>query len=447
MRRAVLLGVCALLASTLPAAAGEVYVPFAINRSEQGVTFQTKVWITNTGATGQQISTAFIDNAQDGSKVALVPGVTIQPRATVVLGGVAPAGKSGLLRIQGHQNLVVAARLEMRSANGVLLFSTQAPAVDADNAVPAGTAVNLLGLERTDRGSDTAFAVQNLSGQPMSCQVSFYRSDGSIIQTVPLTALNPLSHYQFDKALQVIGVFQIADARAQVTCDKSFYVLAAVRGPIPGENAFVLPSRVLNLGSGPNPGPGPTPGNSLVFVQDGVFLSAKQGSSATAFDLTGAPPGQTYRRSIVEFDVNIRTYNLGPRNFYGVHSFRRASSDRSQRLLYYGLISRPDRTKTIIDKGVEDDIATGSNGGPWGKGNFHIKFTYDVSTRLMTFELSRNGTVLERVTTNVNHLQVGATAGTKLRVDFGQDGIADGAYFPPHGWTYSNLRVQLDPTN
>jgi hypothetical protein len=446
MRRAVLLGVCVMLASALPVVAGEVYVPFATSRTDQGVVFKTKVWVTNTGAAPQQISTAFIDNAQDGTKVALVPGVTVQPKATVLLSSVAPEGKSGLLRLQGHRDLVVAARLEMRNTNGTLLFSAEAPTVAAENAFAAGSTVNVQGLERSERGSETAFAFQNLSAEPMSCQVSFFRTDGTIIVTVPLAQLKPLAHYQFDKAMQAIGVHQIADARAQVTCDKTFFVLAAVHGPIPGETAFVLPSRALEtniLGGGG--GPGPTPANSLVFEQDGVFLSAKNGDSVRAFDLTAAPVGQRYERATIDFDVSIRTYNLGPRNFYGVHAFRRASNDRHQRILFYGLISRVDRTKTIIDKGVEDDVATGNNGGPWGKGNFHIRIVYDVPARRMTFQISKNGTVVETVSTNINHTEIMATASNKLRVDFGQSGVGDGAYFPPVGWIYSNLRVQLDP--
>jgi hypothetical protein len=32
-----------------------------------------------------------------------------------------------------------------------------------------------------------------------------------------------------------------------------------------------------------------------------------------------------------------------------------------------------------------------------------------------------------------------------MRVDFGQKGVADGAYFPPVGWQFSNLKVVFEP--
>jgi hypothetical protein len=32
-----------------------------------------------------------------------------------------------------------------------------------------------------------------------------------------------------------------------------------------------------------------------------------------------------------------------------------------------------------------------------------------------------------------------------VRVDFGMAGVADGAYFPPIGWKYSNLKVTFEP--
>ena len=34
---------------------------------------------------------------------------------------------------------------------------------------------------------------------------------------------------------------------------------------------------------------------------------------------------------------------------------------------------------------------------------------------------------------------------TKMRVDFGGTKVADGAYFPPVGWKYSNLKVKAEP--
>src|SRR4028118_2205023 len=67
-RKSALFGLVALLASVAPAMAGEVYVPFTSNRSIEGTTYRTKVWVTNTGTAGRRFETRFIAQGADGTQ-------------------------------------------------------------------------------------------------------------------------------------------------------------------------------------------------------------------------------------------------------------------------------------------------------------------------------------------------------------------------------------------
>jgi hypothetical protein len=109
------------------------------------------------------------------------------------------------------------------------------------------------------------------------------------------------------------------------------------------------------------------------------------------------------------------------------------------------MIVRNDRNKTILDMGVDDDVVQGSNNGPWReKTNYKIKFEYDTESSLLTSTVSRGGAVVERLTGRINHFDLNPKDKV-IRVDFGQKGVADGAYFPPLGWQFSNLKVVFEP--
>ena len=60
-----------------------------------------------------------------------------------------------------------------------------------------------------------------------------------------------------------------------------------------------------------------------------------------------------------------------------------------------------------------------------------------------TFKAYRNGALVQTLTGHTNHNDLSLN-GRVFSVDFGMTGIADGAYFPPVGWTYSNLKVVVE---
>ena len=139
----------------------------------------------------------------------------------------------------------------------------------------------------------------------------------------------------------------------------------------------------------------------------------------------------------MEFDLYVDKFPNGI--FAGVTALR-----RNDRTLFYGLVVRGGRSKGILDMGVDDDVVQGNN-GPWKeRTNYHLVFEYDIPTSTLTFKTIRNGELVETLRGRINHFDL-ATNGKIMRVDFGQTGVADGAYFPPIGWRYSNLKVTFEP--
>ena len=90
-----------------------------------------------------------------------------------------------------------------------------------------------------------------------------------------------------------------------------------------------------------------------------------------------------------------------------------------------------------------DVLARGD--GPWQAFHtYHLKITYDVPGRVVRLEVFEGGVRKQILAGQAQHLDL-KNDGHALSVDFGQSGIADGAYYPPIGWQYSNLKVVLTP--
>src|SRR5947199_405295 len=346
MRKSALFGLIALFASLAPAFAGEVYVPFASNKTLNGTTYRTKVWVTNPGAVPRSVAVRFIDQGVDGTPAGSPATVTVSPGGTVLLTNVAPDGRSGIVELNGAPQLFVNARLEALSAAGGVLSSANVPVAAVANAVA---------------GPETSF-------------------------------VEPSNSLAGDL--------------------------------VPGS------------GSGGGSGGG-TPG-SVVFTQPGTFLQARQNASSKSFDMPLAD-GVSYKRATVEFDMFVGRFPNGL--FAGVVALR-----RSDRTLFYGLIIRGDKKKTVLDMGRTDDVVTGGNGGPWQENtNFHVRFDYDTVAANLTLTGTQGGPVAQTLQSgHINHFDLQKNDKV-VRMDFGQDGIADGAYFPPIGWSFSNLQVTFVP--
>jgi hypothetical protein len=436
MRKTVFFSLIALFASLVPALAGEVYVPFAANKTINGTIYRTRVWVTNTSDAVRRANVRFIEEETDGTPAGSPTGVNVPANATMVVTDVAPSGKSGMLEVSGAPQLVVTSRLEVVSAQGEYLASVAVPVVSVDNVIGAKKTAELQALEHTQRGTQADYGLLNLNRSTTQCTIKAYRANGTPIGNSATITLLPLSVRHFDGALSALGENGfLSDVRIETTCDKQFYPYSLIYRPGGSEAAFMTPSPTLegDLVAG---GGGPPPGGSVVVEQAGVFLAAKQGDSYKAINIP-LVEGVQYKKATIEFDLQTGRFPQGL--FAGITSFR-----RNDRTLYYGMIIRGDRQKTLLDMGVTDDIVQGPNGAPWTENSkFHVWYEYDTSTRTLTFKCSKNGNVVQTLTGRTNHNDLSLN-GRVVSVDFGMTGVADGAYFPPIGWVYSNLKVVVE---
>jgi hypothetical protein len=433
-RKSALLGLIALAASVAPAFAGEVYVPFASNRSIDGTTYQTKVWVTNTGTAARRFDVRFICQNVDGTQGAnTTTQLNVPGGGTLLLGSVAPNGSLGMLEVSGAPQLVVNARIDAIGPGGTILSTTNVPAIGAGNLIKGGSTAHIQGLELTNRGTLSDFGIVNLSNAAAQCTIKAWRSNGAQINQTSVVTLLPLSVRHFENVLGLLGENSVSDTRAEVTCDKQFFPYALVFEPGGPETSFVTSSFALD--SDLVSGVGNTAG-TVVFEVPGTYLDAKPGSSFKQFDIP-LVEGVRYKKATVEFDVYVNKFPNGI--FAGVTALR-----RTDRTLFYGLVVRGARSKAILDMGIDDDVVQG-NSGPWKeRTNYHLVFEYDVPTSTLTFKTMRNGELVETLRGRINHFDL-TKNGKLVRVDFGQTGVADGAYFPPIGWRYSNLKVTFEP--
>ncbi|HEX7180250.1 MAG TPA: hypothetical protein VF756_00300 [Thermoanaerobaculia bacterium] len=434
MRKSVLFGLIGVLASLVPAFAGEVYVPYASNRNVNGTTYRTRVWVTNTGAAGRQFSVRFLAQDTDGTQAGAPNTLNVPSGGTVVLTNIAPAGQSGILEIDGAPQLVVNARLEAVSPNSAVLANAHVPVVAVDNVIAPNHTAHIQGLERSPGGVLTDFGILNLNRTASQCSLKAYRANGTQIAQTAIVTVKPLSLRYFDESLASLGETSIADARLEVSCDKQFFPFASVYRAGGPELSFTVPSHSL---AGDLVAGGGNPAGSVVFEVPGTFLAARNGDSFKQYDLP-LVNGVQYKKATVEFDLYVNRFPNGI--FAGVTALR-----RNDRTLFFGMMVRGGRQKTILDMGVDDDVVFGNNGGPWReRTNYHLVFEYDTDTRKLTFRCFRNGALVETLTGDINHFDLSLNSRV-MRVDFGQTGVADGAYFPPIGWIYSNLRVVFEP--
>jgi hypothetical protein len=476
-RKPVVLGSLALVAALAPAHAGTVYVPLTSPSATAGVRYRTEIVVANSSGTPLSFTTAFIPAGSDGTAAGQASGpVTVPARSTFVLTNAAPAGRGGMLEVSGDARLAVTGRLVAVAASGRVMGRAPVPAIGSQNGTAAGAVAQIQGISRTDRGMQQRFGLINLGPDAASCTAAAFRSNGSPVGDAAHFTAPARSQTALPSPLAAAGRTLFADARVEVTCDQPFYPYAWQSGPDAGRAAFLAPSSGLdsqldtaaaaarlrgdgdggsgggsgggdgrrnggggdgegNGGSGGGgTGGGPVTGqDSLTF--SGVFLDAKQNSSTRAFELP-LRQGVRYRRITVDFDLYLNQWQSPL--FHAVTSLR-----RNDRTLYYGLILRGDKAKTILDLGQEQ-MAKGD--GPWKqRTQYHLRLVTDAGNRTVTLQLFQGSSLVHTVTGTLVSTDLSVPAGRSMSIDFGIARVADGAYFPPLGWKYSNLKVTAEP--
>jgi len=457
MKKALAFGCLALVAgfgAVGPLAAGQVVVPVASGATANGTAYRTRLWVSNPSAAARFFTSAFIASGGDGTKQETFGApIYVQPGATLLVDGAAPGGKAGFLEVSGAPQLSVGARLELVDVNGNVLSSAALPVVGASGALAANAVAQLQGLEQEKATGTTAdFVIVNLSRAAAQCTVGAFAADHTALTPTAVLSLPPLSHRAFDGILQTLAAGDVSGVRMQVSCDHAFYTYALVYEVGGPQTNVLTPSASLaadltgapsGSGSGGSGGSGaPPPAGAQTFNVPGVFLAAKAGASAQNYNLP-LTPGVSYQRITVDFDMYLNRWQTDL--FHGVVALRRAYPSRSGRVLYVGVQLRGDNAKTTLDLGYNEQFV--KTVGPWKEQHtYHVRLDYDVVGRTVTLNASQGGALIYTIQGPAYNLDL-SDNGNKVHVDFGQTGIADGAYFPPIGWVFSNLQVVMVPSS
>lgn len=443
-RKILLLGAFALLASLVPAFAGTVYIPVT-SRTVGTTTYVTRLWLSNPGAASRRFSVLFLPANTDGTaRSGLTPqSFTLAPGGTLLLSGLAPSGASGLLELTGAPQVLATARLDAVDPLHTL-GSAYVPAISSKNLVARNGSADLLGLERGTTGPVTHLGVVNLGQQAAQCTVRVSRVNGTPVGDAAIVSVPPVSLRRFEDALGLLGVTAIADARAGISCDQDFSAFAEVVGAAAPAVVVVTPSLSLDSTLAP-PGstpPPPPPATGTVLVErTGVFFIPA--ANASVLDVpVPLVPGTAYKRATIDFDMT--TAGFSP-VFDSILGFLRPGTSRDDRTLYFGFNIRGSRRRTFIDLGVPVLEPAIKATYDWRERTaYHIRIVYDVQARTLVLQALQNGVVVHSASGAIFNVDL-SDNGTGVLLKFGLPGVSDLAYFPPIGWTFANLRAQVEP--
>lgn len=432
MRRMVLLSTALAAFITLPAFAGTIYLPEVSNRVIDGKTFQTEIWVSNAGAQGRRFETFFIPTQTDGTARPEEPAydsVGVPAMATLLVNGLIPSGEVGMLEVTGAPQLNFTSRLRVYSDTGKLLSTARMPAIGSNDVIPGGIFATLNGLQNSTSGTFTNMGLLNLSQEPNECSISMFKADGSELVNTFVTTLFPLSHREFADVFGLIGLGDLGGGRALISCAEDYFTYATIWQD--GANQLVVVQPADSLASDLiRPGDEP-PIPTLEFP--GNFFNPVVNDSIRELPLP-LDPNISYARIVIDFDLRIGRFQNGL--FHAICSMRRLGGPP----LYFALFARGSNGRTILDRGDGTDF---KGDGPWtANQTVHVNIIYNAGTGRFNIEVSRAGSIFYRASTNITFRDV-SNNGRPVALLLGQARPADeGAYQPPLGWSYSNLKVQ-----
>ncbi|MEA2562571.1 MAG: hypothetical protein QOH06_4075 [Acidobacteriota bacterium] len=435
--------------SISPAFAGFVYVPVLDRNGSGGSTHLTEVWLSNSGAQERRYATLFLPAGTNGTQRPVpTTKATLLPLRTNKLVGLSSPGAPGLLEIEAGTQVFVHARMANSPASG-FAGTTEVPVISSDNALTAGSSAHLQGLFRDAAGSYTDLAVVNLSNQAATCDILFFRADGTQIGGTARVGVQPLSLRNFGDALLLLGAPSIADARAEVTCNQLFFAFAPVFTASRTLLSFVTPS-ASGASTLPGPtGPGPAPG-AIVFERTGQVHMPVAGQEVRIINVPVAQP-LALRRFIVEWDVVPGPWTAskpdGNHNLIWIHR----GKYRSNTLANVNTFGPPRSgikntqnvdmaAKALTAQEVPLTLQQGVS--------YHLRYVYDAETNKITMTVTSGGATVSTLEMNGSAINKTITVpATGLFVQFGHTAAqaAEGIEFPTYGWVYSNLRIEMIP--
>jgi hypothetical protein len=451
MKRTILTGLILTLALPLlqaaPASAGAVYVPVLNPAGAAGDLHSTEVWVTNTATAQRGFAAVFLQAGTDGTqKSGSSPEVPVPAKRTFLLAN--PSNTLGLLEIGSSQEIGVVARLINTSPNGLQTLSA-VPVISSANRIEAKGVVHLVGLERdATRGDATHLGIANLGQAASTCEVKFYRVDGTQIGATVNLSFPPLSLRQFDDALGSLGEQRIADARVQVSCSQPFYAYAALLTQPAAQITFIVPSALTTATTTGGGGGGGGTGNSVVFQKSGLLHTAAPGNPKGYVDIP-ITSAMSLKRMVIDMEFVPGPWNREkiPGNHAIIWLYRgKFRGNTVANVNAFGPNKYTIKMNQNVDLGPGQVTAQEMPLQLQQGQRYHLHYTYNAATNVITTEVSSGGKLLKSMTM-AGTAQAGilTVEPPKLNVEFGHFPGQDGPEIPSWGWSYYDLKVEMFP--
>jgi hypothetical protein len=308
-------------------------------------------------------------------------------------------------------------------------FAWVAPIVTNDNWFQGDELAYIQNMARNSKGHAN-IEIMNLGTQATNCSIQLRRPKGAPYGNPTSVSLLPLSHEVVEDPFEGI-VTNGSGLRAEVDCDQPFYAYGTFVGESVATFRMLYPLSV----------PPQDTVETLEVTRNGLFFAPTNGNSVLDLALP-LVPDRAYRKVTVDFDVFINKFTP---IYTGLVGMLHAGGQRFGKTLYFGTFVRGLRAKTLVDLGspiVEPALRISS---PWKQNALHhVSLTYDAEAATTRMRVTRDTTtVVMDASGGAYNLDIANRNGQPVRLVFGLGGVADGAYYPPIGWKFSNLKVQI----
>jgi hypothetical protein len=306
-------------------------------------------------------------------------------------------------------------------------FAWPVPVITNDNWFQGDEVAHIQNMARNSKGHSN-IEIMNLGTQAASCSIQLLRPKGAPYGSPISVNLLPQSHEVVEDPFEGI-VTNGTGLRAQVDCTQQFYAYGTFVGSSAAQFRFLYPLSI----------PPQEAIETLEVNRPGVFFAPVNGNSALDVPLP-LVLNRAYEKVTIDFDVNVGKFTP---IFTGLVGMLHAGGPRFGKTLYFGTFIRGARNKTLIDLGspvVEPALRISS---PWKQNALHhVSIVYDAEAATTRMLVTRDGKAILDAWGGAYNLDI-ADRGAPVRVSFGLNGIADGAYYPPIGWKFSNLKIQI----
>lgn len=432
--------------SAAPLGAAEVFVPALNPVANDGSRSETELWISNPGATGDTARAAFLAADTDGTQRTGIPtSVTVFAKGSVNVTHVAQSGKFGLVAVDVGSGLLVEGRIVSTSATGGVVVS-RVPVISDATKITAGSNAELLGLERNPEGGRLVhLGVVNLGSAAASCQVAFFRADGSPVASTVTLTLKPVSLLHFQDALGTLGEGRVSGVRGEVSCNQPFYAYAATFGWPSSHYLFVTPSGTVASSGGPS---NPPPGSSVLFERAGLVHEATASVPKGRVTVT-VPRDLSLKRLVLDMDVVPGPWN--PEKVPGNHAivWLYRGKFRSNTVANVNAFG-PNKYTVKMNQNVDlpaGQITAAEGSLTFQQGQrYHLHYVYDAENGVVTATVSAAGQTLRSIsaaaTATNRHLTVPAAG---MIAEFGHYFGQEGPEVASIGWKYYDLRIEMVP--